>query len=232
MHGPGAPMWMVTYGDMMGLLLCFFVMLVAISRIDGRLFNQAAQSIRDALGLDGRSAGVFRGDPPSMAQRIQSLLLSGRTQFVGSASSSSFAGRFVVEQTREGLTITGGALEFEPGSAEPRAGAADVLGKLAREMRGQTTRIEIRGHAADDPLPGGGVGADRLDLSYARAKGVAGLLVKGGVEPERIRVVACGESEPVGTSASRENPPVENRRVEIVVTEVLTDRLKGGTSVR
>ena len=45
----GAPAWMVTYGDMMTLLLCFFVIIVAMSEIKKEeKFRQVLESIRQA----------------------------------------------------------------------------------------------------------------------------------------------------------------------------------------
>ena len=52
----GAPAWMVTYGDMMSLLLTFFVLLLSFSVMDEKKVSQALSSIRGALG-------VLRGQP-------------------------------------------------------------------------------------------------------------------------------------------------------------------------
>jgi chemotaxis protein MotB len=54
--GGGAPDWMVTYGDMMTLLLCFFVLIVSFSTIDPKKkhkYEAAIHSIKDALGMPG-----------------------------------------------------------------------------------------------------------------------------------------------------------------------------------
>ncbi|MHC4092412.1 MAG: flagellar motor protein MotB, partial [Planctomycetota bacterium] len=49
----GAPAWMVTYGDMMTLLLCFFVLLVAMSEIKQEdKFLQVVESLRHAFGYE------------------------------------------------------------------------------------------------------------------------------------------------------------------------------------
>ena len=47
----GAPMWMVTYGDMMTLLLTFFVLILSFSSIQEAGFKQAMGSLQGALGI-------------------------------------------------------------------------------------------------------------------------------------------------------------------------------------
>ena len=57
---PGVPEWVVTYGDMMSLLLTFFIMLVSMSKLkdDGRV-QAMLDSIREAFGPTSGSSGVL-----------------------------------------------------------------------------------------------------------------------------------------------------------------------------
>ncbi len=48
---PGAPMWVVTFGDMMSLLLCFFVLLLSFATMDLIKFRQMAASLKNAFGV-------------------------------------------------------------------------------------------------------------------------------------------------------------------------------------
>ena len=47
----GAPAWVVTFGDMMTLLLAFFVLLLSFSEIDRVAFAQIMGSLKDAFGV-------------------------------------------------------------------------------------------------------------------------------------------------------------------------------------
>lgn len=49
--GGGAPGWMVTYGDLMSLLLTFFVLIVSFSSIQNVKFQKALGSLKAALGV-------------------------------------------------------------------------------------------------------------------------------------------------------------------------------------
>ncbi|MEN3184596.1 MAG: flagellar motor protein MotB, partial [Atribacterota bacterium] len=56
---PGAPLWSLTYGDFMSLLLCFFVLLFALSTIDVARFKEIVSSIQGALGVLEGGPRVF-----------------------------------------------------------------------------------------------------------------------------------------------------------------------------
>ena len=47
----GAPMWMVTFGDLMALLLCFFVLLLSFSETDRAKYKDVAGSLEKAFGV-------------------------------------------------------------------------------------------------------------------------------------------------------------------------------------
>ena len=66
--GGGAPGWMVTYGDLMSLLLCFFVLLVSFSSIEMAKFQKALGSLKGALGVLPRQETVFKQWEPVMPQ--------------------------------------------------------------------------------------------------------------------------------------------------------------------
>lgn len=58
---PGAPAWMATFSDLMNLLLCFFVLLFAMSSVDTAKFNELAQSFASAFSIF-ESGGAFFGE--------------------------------------------------------------------------------------------------------------------------------------------------------------------------
>lgn len=48
---PGIPAWVVTFADLMSLLLCFFVLLLSFSEIDAQKFKQIAGELSAAFGV-------------------------------------------------------------------------------------------------------------------------------------------------------------------------------------
>ncbi len=228
----GAPSWMVTYGDMMSLLLCFFVMLVAMSEIKAdERFEQVMQSVREAFGYQGGIGAVPTQEPPqlSLLQKLESIVIPRQVKKIGDSDEEGIEGRvYRVTQVREGLEITvGGRISFNRFSAELKPAADALIAQLADKIRGHTTKIEVRGHTTREPLPEDSQFKDRKDLSYRRAKVVATALTRQGVDERRIRVTACGATEPLVVQAYTERRRAANRRVEIVVTESVVSEFVG-----
>ncbi|WP_415886742.1 flagellar motor protein MotB [Neptuniibacter sp. QD29_5] len=51
---PGLPAWLATFGDLMSLLMCFFVLLLSFSEMDVLKFKQLAGSMREAFGVQNQ----------------------------------------------------------------------------------------------------------------------------------------------------------------------------------
>ncbi|MBD5136357.1 MAG: flagellar motor protein MotB [Lachnospiraceae bacterium] len=61
-QAPGSPAWMATFSDLMNLLLCFFVLLFAMSSVDQDKFEELVASLSASFGiLEGGAASVIEG---------------------------------------------------------------------------------------------------------------------------------------------------------------------------
>ena len=63
---PGAPFWMVTYGDMVTLLLTFFILMFAMSSVNEQKFMQAATSLQHALGMLPKNVSLIGEKSPAI----------------------------------------------------------------------------------------------------------------------------------------------------------------------
>lgn len=189
---PPAPEWMLTYGDMMSLLLTFFIMLVAMSdwRSEGRVL-QAVEALQRRFGNDAATAG--REAAP----------------LVGPIGSRPW-----LRPSGPGRTTSlGGSVLFAEDSAELSPVERQQLRALAERLQGKGQRIEIRGHTTRRPLPPGGAYADHWELAFARCREVQRLLIEAGIAPHRLRLSVAGGNEP----AYQGDDPLgnrENSRVE------------------
>jgi chemotaxis protein MotB len=230
--GGGVPEWVVTYGDMMSLLLCFFILLAAFSELKrDQEFQRVISAVKEAFGYSGGVGVMPTNDPPlrSMIETLEELAIQGqKASKVSQADERGMRGkRTRVTRVHDGIMFTiGGSLTFEPGSAELKPEAEAELLKIARILRGRNNKIEVRGHAASKALPPDAPFADLRDLSYFRAKAVAAFLVADGQLREPLLVVdARGDSEPVALRRYAQHEQTENRRVEIVMTETVASEL-------
>jgi len=70
--------WLVTYGDLMTLLLCFFVMLYALSTVQTTKFQVATKSLRGAFGISGEQQISTGSVPKTSEQNISGTILFDR----------------------------------------------------------------------------------------------------------------------------------------------------------
>ena len=231
---PGAPEWMTTYGDMMTLLLCFFVLIVSFSEIKkDDMYQAVIKEIKEAFGMMGGGGKIPIDDDPTMSliERLDAIQL--KQQKVPNRSNTRDPGQQgrepQVTKVREGMMITtGGRITFEPGSARLTEEAKESLRQVSEVFKGWENLVELRGHAASLELPetgsarGGEAYSDLWHLSHARAKSVFDYLTQDlEIDPDRFRLTANADREPLDARAADSDDAEVNRRVEVLVSESL-----------
>lgn len=219
----GAPAWLVTYGDLMSLLLTFFVLLLSFSTISERDFRRAMMSLQGAFGVLQYQDSAIR--PITVTPRQASREMERIARKLRRALQI----RGLEDQVRIEFDAAGGfklslpdAILFDSASADLKPAAAPILDDVAEILAElPETFLEVRGHTDSRPLTSTARYRDNWDLSYFRADAVARYLNRAGNIPMRqFEVVACGESQPVATNDTEEGRAA-NRRVEVYVRGVL-----------
>ncbi len=229
----GAPEWMVTFSDMMSLLLCFFVILVSMSEIKSdQKFYEVMQSLRVAFGGYEALVGAIPGEnlrKNTLIQRLEELELPSPQKNEGDVEDPGIDGlKWRVTDVREGTKIVvGGLITFDRFSADLKEEARELVARAAEALRGQNLKISVTGHTTREDLPPDSPFRGKIDLSFARAQAVRDELIANGVRAERIICVAAGDSEPLAAQAYTEQRRAQNRRVEIVVTEDTVEDYEG-----
>ena len=222
----GAPAWVVTFGDLMSLLMCFFVLLLSFSEMDRNKYRIVSGSVKNAFGIQ-RKKPIF--DSPKGSKMIakefdQAILLTKIEDVVKEiikeldGEYEELKGSVEVESNEKQVTIRMmGEATFDTGKADLRSNFTPLLLKIG-EILGKTRgEIIIAGHTDNVPLTGGLFGSN-LGLSMARAGSVAEFLLRSNtIDPKRLSTMGFGEYRPLttnDTAAGRQ----KNRRVEIIVT--------------
>ncbi|QDU55310.1 OmpA/MotB family protein [Aeoliella mucimassa] len=220
---PGIPEWVVTFGDMMSLLLTFFIMLVSMSEIkEEERFQAMLESMRRQFGHDAAMAAVIPGQSqansnmshiaPSQSRSLRKNLKDGGNDVDAVTGENNR-----VQTVRPGRNATtGGVIYFEELSAELDDDARQKLLGIAKQVAGKPQKLEIRGHTSKRPVQTSQNIRDHWDLAYDRCYNVMQELIKLGIEPERIRLGSAGSYEPLDTGLD----PMErkrNARVEVLM---------------
>ncbi|MEX0717927.1 MAG: flagellar motor protein MotB [Planctomycetaceae bacterium] len=229
---PGVPEWVVTYGDMMSLLLTFFIMLVSMSELkqDKGEVRAMLDSIRQAFGPTNGLFGVpgrsTQKNSAHGARQSDGARAEGGTKRASRSSAGPAGAHRTVERIDQGAVVTlGGPARFARFDATLDDALKADLDVIAGVLAEKPNRVMVRGHATREPLPDdqplvfdGFPVHDRWDLSYARARAVADHLVARGIDRRRLLVGAGGDAE-THSPARREDERHSNRRVDVFVLD-------------
>lgn len=238
--GGGHGGWLVTYADLLTLLMVLFLVLWVISQIDLKKFekfkeglgdfgNPAAEKAKDAAAAASAAAAsttttIVSGEGTMTADgQLTGAGLNQLAETVQEAIDlSGLKDTVTVTQTDQGLVISLSTddILFESGSASILSSGVDVLSVLTPALNGFNNHILVAGHTDKRPLKRAGY--DNWDLSVDRAISVVKLLRdRFGLSSDRLSATGYGENRPI---AEGDDPAslAKNRRVEIVVLAAST----------
>lgn len=210
--------WLLTYADLITLLLAFFIVMYSMSKVDNKKFGQVSDALNTVL-RGGHSVLRFSLDPDNPGH---GLLKLGNLRMVQQKIDEKFKtlGRnedVQTEITERGLVIhiVESAL-FDEGSSLLKARAMDVLDLIADQLRGRPNHVRIEGHTDDRPIQTP-LYPSNWELSASRATTVVRYYVENhNIPPDRISALGYGEFRPVKANTTPENRAM-NRRVDIVI---------------
>ncbi len=222
----GAPAWVVTFGDLMSLLLCFFVLLLSFSEMDRNKYRIVSGAMKNAFGIQ-RKKPVFespRGqkmiskefDQAIVLVKIQDVIDPILQELEDDFQEFKKSVEVAVEEDEVIIRMMGEAT-FDTGRAILRKNFAPLLLKIGEVLGKTKGEIIIAGHTDNVPLNGGRYRSN-LGLSMARAGSVAEYLLKStSIDPKRLSTMGFGEYRPL-ESNDTEQGRQKNRRVEIIVS--------------
>ena len=212
--------WMVSFTDLIALLLAFFVMLFAMSKVEQRKW----QNLTDALSENLNAVREVPAALPTEQLGIDPVRQLAGTDldylavlFSQNMAAESLLADGILTRLSDRIVIAlPGDLLFAPGSSALAASGQDALAALGELLQHVSNRIEVTGYA--DPRKPAGDFVSNWDLSLARALRVAELLERFGY---RGLVVARGFGDSRFAALSpRLDPGLRlalGRRVEVVV---------------
>ncbi len=215
----GAPEWMVTFGDLMSLLLTFFVLLVSFSSIQQVKFQKALGSLQGALGLlPYQESVVFQNEPliPQLSDYQNKRLRALAMELKRMVREGGMDKEITTEMMDDGVLVRiDSPVLFDVGDDHLKPQALPILKKIASANADLSTMLRIEGHTDDLPIHTTRFPSN-WELSTARALSVLRFFVQEGLSPDRLAAVGYGEYHPLLPNTSPENR-AKNRRVEIYI---------------
>jgi chemotaxis protein MotB len=219
--------WAIPYGDLVTLLLAFFVVMYAISQVNEGKYRVLSDSLNAA----------FRGSPTTIApiqvgEAAATTIAAPIVQWPGEVKAMALRQLAAEAEEAMGPLIVQGlvdvnrgedALEisirsdilFASGAATLSPAAQPVIRLLGEVLHGFPVSIKVEGHTDNVPIVSGAYPSN-WELSAARAASVVHLLTQSGVDPARLSVLAYGEFRPVLPNTTPDGRNA-NRRVVLSV---------------
>lgn len=226
--------WLLTYSDLITLLMIFFVVLYTLSKVDADKFRAVADSLNNAIG-GGTPAKIdmAQNSGPSVVPFEKGLeTTKPKSDEKADADATSLQGikkeidQLVIAYGLEakvetnieerGLVVSiRDTLLFSSGSAQVSYDALEILDKLGTILSGLPNYIRVEGHTDNVPIHTSQFPSN-WELSTARAVNVLSVLISRNVAAEKLSATGYGEYRPVLPNTSSPNRD-KNRRVDLVI---------------
>lgn len=235
----GAPEWMTTYGDLVTLLMCFFVLLFAFSEIDAQKFEAVMESFQGSAGVleSGKSlsedALIFDASPENDTtpdttdekelEVIEEILQRMASEIEDELEKKGLEGEVEFEfEDNKLIILLPNSVLFDPAKAELKDesfGVLSILGETLQDELFELGTFRIEGHTDDVPIntirfP------SNWELSAARATSVLRYF-RDELEFAETRFAISGyaDTRPKETNETAEGR-AQNRRVEVIIENI------------
>jgi len=238
---------LVSYADLVTLLLAFFVVLFASSYRDARTFR----ALSEAIQVGFQQLGAFSGgeknhgvaypnlppDPTTYTPQVRHPQLPAQLEGASSTDLEELQKQIQTalgaelknhevetRVTPEGFVISLKELGFfSSGQAGLVTPAAGKIERIAKVLAQHGLELRIEGHSDDQPIHSAQFDSN-WELSTARAMAVMKFLVeRDGFDPRKISIAGYGQYRPIADNSTPEGRRA-NRRVDLVVVAPLIPR--------
>lgn len=225
--------WMDTYGDMVTLLLCFFVLLYTISSVDQQKFENLVASINPQAvekAAEGAGAGTGQGNgigqgngAPGPDEDFQAIAdnLEEEMERLGVGAEVQIAtmdGYHFISYKDE-VFFTGDSAIITDHGKKVLDGFCKAISKSAKHVK----EIRVLGHTTQiDPKRPNNISKDRALAAERSANVVIYIQTKGVLDPSRLVSVGYGQFRPIA-DVDTEKGRERNRRAEIIITDKAGD---------
>jgi chemotaxis protein MotB len=221
MESAGMMRWLLTYADMITLLLALFIILFSISTINKVKLQRLVHDLgggfnsQDAINNppNGMTTSATKDDLQAMQAQLQSYI-----------QSQSLQKSVQTKITRDGkkrelvITLLSDKQLFDSGKADIKPFTKKILDEVYRQLKSRQNEVRVEGNTDNVPISNDQFPSN-WELSAARATGVARYFVEDdGLSPRRISALGYGEYRPRvanDTDAHRS----QNRRVDVVILD-------------
>lgn len=217
--------WLITYADLITLLLAFFIMMYVFSKQDAEKYDEVVGRLKtiftggSGVSGQGKDGGMLIFDLPVKTVRNsgEELRKKLENEVRNISDSESIKKNISIFSDERGVVIR--MLEsvvFDEGKADLKDRAKSALDKIIPVVKNINNQIRIEGHTDNVPINNREFRSN-WELSVRRSTEVVRYFIEGhNFPPARISAVGYAEYKPVAVNNTAENRAL-NRRIEIIV---------------
>jgi len=242
-HNTGAERYLITYADLITLLLGLFVVLYSSAQVDQEKFKEYSSALSEYFtakddkvlkGGDGVLQGNKQAVPePILAPPVQKSLSELQSEMSSKLSSLLSDNSISIAMEDSTLRISlSEKLLFKSGVARLEQAGVTALDTISKIIDGSNYILFVDGHTDSDPIRTFQYESN-WHLSSARATNVAYRLMKSGIDEFKIVIRGFGSQRPIADNSSIEGKQL-NRRVDLLLVppDNLTPTKKGYIDVK
>lgn len=221
----GAPEWLATYGDMMTLLLVFFVLLFSMSSVDTQKYKAVVQSLSGSLGMLDSGTTVtmeplinnFPSDSPTASPTQYKEFGDMQEELEKLLDENDLKGKIKLELNERGLIVRFlDNVLFDSGKADLTPEAKTIIDKVSIILQQSSNRIIIEGHTDNVPISTYRFPSN-WELSTTRAVNVVKYMIENNhIDPIRLSAAGYADQHPINDNSTPEGRN-SNRRVDMVI---------------
>ncbi|WP_442602663.1 flagellar motor protein MotB [Paenibacillus sp. KN14-4R] len=231
--------WLITYADLITLLLVFFIIMYAMSKVDVSKYDVLASALQHQFkqaetflpknnGIAGKMSTTNSNDDKKQTnqqekknqenEKKEKELQEFKQKIDTYIAEHQLEAQINVTNTNRGVSITlDDVFLFNSGQAVLKPPAFDILNKLATLLPGLNSKVAIEGHTDNVPVATGSIFHDNWGLSSERALNVLRYLTeKHKLDPTQFIATGFADTVPKADNDTPENRS-KNRRVEITI---------------
>ena len=231
-HGGNHERWLLTYSDMITLLMIFFIVMYSMSQVDKNKFAAVAEQLSVVLGggsivttETAGQGGILKDMPPTSLDNAMNQAQETLEKYIEENNLGSMAR---VYRDERGMVISlNEGLLFKSGSAEIDKNSKEVLMKVSGAIKKLPNYIRVEGFTDNVPIKNSYF-ASNWELASQRAINVGQIMIDNGLIPELLSTVSYGEYRPLYPNDSDEHRSL-NRRVDIIVMDQQNNNMEPQT---
>ena len=231
--------WLITYSDLITLLLVFFIVLYSMSEVKNDKFNALVESLRTTFS--GDAVVNQSNNPPTTTSEIpksidhsdeskskqnetdtneedEDKLDALYVQLQEYIDKNNLATKIELDNIPRGVQITlKEKILFDLGKADIKKDAKNIMESMGGILNSVSNPITVEGHTDNNPIISSSEFNSNWELASKRAENVMLFLIQNdGIKPSRMRYTSYGEYHPIVKNDTKTHQAM-NRRVNIVI---------------